>query len=785
MQQDLVTISELCADHRAGVIYLGEIPLEFVRKTNLMLEDCWALRRVQAIWVEQVDENFLTIIDQKDPMSATIFPNNLKLAAKMSLQYMEAIYRSDSSEQHELSGPSWSGLASFSGSIGDGTNSTSVDESVPKTDSFSTLCVCPPENSKRLCNCSSSGTAFSSKPLSTWTCNDVCSWLRTLPLGDFADSYIAAFRRMGVDSPYLPLLNHKILKNDFGIGCEFHRIRILDEIESLLNPKETSSPSQDSFGPSSMSLNDLNSARDVLIASEVPPLPRALMKVHPPATSQTEQSPAGAPLLGISRKNAEPPRSPLVATEPVDSSVIQVQSLAAVATNDAVQLPGGLEMPITPLAATMLLSYEDLELGNRVGYGGFGEVFRARFNGKDVAVKRILNTHFCKSLVKELTAEMRYMSSLEHRNIVGYVGWCLVPLCLVSEFCPGGSLWSFLRRRGSNALSTPLIVKLALDIAYAMEYCHSLSEPVVHRDLKSPNVLFDALQTLKVSDIGLCRALASSEALPTCIVGTPEWMAPEICRVEPYSAKVDVFSFSVILWELITLDWPWKDFSSAEIVAAVCSGKRLDFPGTRTTDPTITRLIALARKGWRDRPSDRPSFKDIRITLEDSWREVSRQTGKEDLRSLMGGRTLSSTPIGSPPVAGSGDYTAAFDGSLVDTNNGRIVDASITTNSLGGPGAGAGAGVGTGGSSAGAGGRYAAAAAASDAKVFVPGHACIEGGAEISSSDASVVSSGTTATSDLIATDDSCYNVFADPIGSSVGGSGGAGDGAGAGSCSR
>jgi serine/threonine-protein kinase CTR1 len=149
-------------------------------------------------------------------------------------------------------------------------------------------------------------------------------------------------------------------------------------------------------------------------------------------------------------------------------------------------------------------------------------------------------------------------------HIVTYLGSAIIPpkLAIVLEFMPGGSLYRAIHRRRRNNLGAfPLLKSLwiAFGIAKGMTYLHAQYPVIIHRDLKSPNILLGTnVREVKITDFGLSRLRVSS-FVNTGPGGTPEWMAPELLRQDPFDEQSDVFSFGVILWELIMCEKPWRD----------------------------------------------------------------------------------------------------------------------------------------------------------------------------------------------------------------------------------
>ncbi|CAD7695962.1 unnamed protein product [Ostreobium quekettii] len=249
----------------------------------------------------------------------------------------------------------------------------------------------------------------------------------------------------------------------------------------------------------------------------------------------------------------------------------------------------------------------ELELEGRIGMGSFGEVYKGYWRGTDVAVKRILEQDFTEQHMKEFRMEIAIMMRLRHPNVLLFMGAVTEPpnLSIVTQFLPRGSLFRLLHK--SNAvIDERLRLKMAVDVAKGMCYLHSFKPPIIHRDLKSPNLLVDKDWTVKVCDFGLSRVKAGTLA-PWSRAGTPEWMAPEVLRNEPSNESCDVYSFGVILYELVTRKEPWKEINAVQVVGAVgFNGQRLELPPN--ADSKISRLMSQC---LAHNPADRPSFREI------------------------------------------------------------------------------------------------------------------------------------------------------------------------------
>ncbi|KAM0896180.1 hypothetical protein ACQ4PT_007581 [Festuca glaucescens] len=266
------------------------------------------------------------------------------------------------------------------------------------------------------------------------------------------------------------------------------------------------------------------------------------------------------------------------------------------------------------------IQWEEITLGERVGLGSFGEVYRGEWHGTEVAVKKFLQQDISSDILEELKAEVRIMKRLRHPNVVLFMGAVTrTPnLSILTEFLPRGSLFRLIRRP-NNQLDEKKRIRMALDVARGMNYLHNCTPVVVHRDLKSPNLLVDKNWVVKVCDFGLSRIKHDTFLSSRSTAGTAEWMAPEVLRNEPSDEKCDVFSYGVILWELCTLLQPWEGMNPMQVVGAVgFQQRRLDIPAG--VDPTVAEII---EKCWQTDPKVRPSFAEIMVALKRVLKNLS------------------------------------------------------------------------------------------------------------------------------------------------------------------
>eukprot|EP00249_Psilotum_nudum_P017529 c26373_g2_i1 orf=695-1699(+) len=226
-----------------------------------------------------------------------------------------------------------------------------------------------------------------------------------------------------------------------------------------------------------------------------------------------------------------------------------------------------------------LAGYEDwtidlrsLNMGPAFAQGAFGKLYRGTYNGEDVAVKILErpenNLERGQLMEQQFTQEVMMLATLRHQNVVRFIGACRKPLvwCIVTEYAKGGSVRMFLSRRQNRSVPLKLAVKQALDVALGMEYLHSLG--FIHRDLKSDNLLIATDKSIKIADFGVARIEVQTEGM-TPETGTYRWMAPEMIQHRSYNHKVDVYSFGIVLWELITGNLPFQNMTAVQAAFAV------------------------------------------------------------------------------------------------------------------------------------------------------------------------------------------------------------------------
>lgn len=261
----------------------------------------------------------------------------------------------------------------------------------------------------------------------------------------------------------------------------------------------------------------------------------------------------------------------------------------------------------------------DFSTSTIIGKGSFGEILRASWRGTPVAVKRILPSLSDDRLVtQDFRQEVNLLVKLRHPNIVQFLGAVTErkPLMLITEFLRGGDLHQFLKEKGS--LSPLTAVNFALDIARGMAYLHNEPNVIIHRDLKPRNVLLvnPNADHLKVGDFGLSKLIKVQNSHDvykmTGETGSYRYMAPEVFKHRKYDKKVDVFSFAMILYEMLEGDPPLSNYEPYEAAKYVADGHRPIFR-SKGYLPELKELTELC---WAHDMSHRPSFLEILKKLE-------------------------------------------------------------------------------------------------------------------------------------------------------------------------
>eukprot|EP00249_Psilotum_nudum_P016148 c25679_g1_i1 orf=467-1657(-) len=280
-----------------------------------------------------------------------------------------------------------------------------------------------------------------------------------------------------------------------------------------------------------------------------------------------------------------------------------------------------------------------LVLKNVVARGTFGTVYRGTFDEQDVAVKLLdwregaaLKRTEIDSLRSAFRQEVAVWHRLEHPNVTKFIGASMRNsdlrihsheqgcdgflhvtsnvCCVVVEYLAGGTLKDFLSRHRHRKLAFKIVMQLALDLSRGLSYLHSQS--IVHRDVKTENILLDKKMKVKIADFGVARVEAQNPRDMTGATGTIGYMAPEVLDGRPYNRKCDVYSFGICLWEVYCCAMPYSKLSFADMTSAVVK---------HNLRPEIPRccpssLSSIMKKCWDANPDKRPSMDDVVHMLE-------------------------------------------------------------------------------------------------------------------------------------------------------------------------
>ncbi|KAJ9562712.1 hypothetical protein OSB04_007872 [Centaurea solstitialis] len=271
------------------------------------------------------------------------------------------------------------------------------------------------------------------------------------------------------------------------------------------------------------------------------------------------------------------------------------------------------------ISSLQIIRNEDLEELRELGSGTFGTVYHGKWRGTDVAIKRIKKSCFAgrsseqERLTIEFWREADILSKLHHPNVMAFYGVVQdgpdATLATVTEFMVDGSLRHVLLRKDRHLDHRKRLI-IAMDAAFGMEYLHSKN--IVHFDLKCDNLLVNMKDSsrpiCKVGDFGLSK-IKRNTLVSGGVRGTLPWMAPELLNggSNKVSEKVDVFSFGIVLWEILTREEPYANMHYGAIIGGIVNNSlRPTIPSD--CDPEWRRLMEQC---WSPDPMVRPSFTEI------------------------------------------------------------------------------------------------------------------------------------------------------------------------------
>jgi len=381
--------------------------------------------------------------------------------------------------------------------------------------------------------------------------------------------------------------------------------------------------------------------------------------------------------------------------------------------------------PLSPANANLEIDADEIVIRDKIQEGGFGIVYKGTWRGSDVAIKKLKpGTYLGRggggggrerggiqspSMKAKFISEAGLLSKLRHPRVVQFLGVTFfregsgggddsggMSLGVVTEFLEGGSLWDVLRkrnkrvrakasaRRGSETgggrqpyveekgdVDWENMVKVALHTASGMAFLHASG--IIHHDLKSANILLDENSSAKICDFGISRSVRTVKRVKD--IGTIHWTAPEVLRGDEakISPKIDVYSFAIILWELITGRVPYRGIRDAQIVQLVAFETARPGPPPQPGKSGVApdcpvELCTIVADCWAEEPSIRPTFEELMRRLDDLLKSIRKEKKSiqrldESLKAAVEnrGRSMSRPGVGQP-IMGSRQYRESFEG---------------------------------------------------------------------------------------------------------------------------
>lgn len=262
--------------------------------------------------------------------------------------------------------------------------------------------------------------------------------------------------------------------------------------------------------------------------------------------------------------------------------------------------------------------FEGLTLTRFCAEGSESKVWEACWGAATVAVKVLKDEpHIGKDTLKGFMKEVEIWRSLRHPHICTFMGTCLHEgrPAMVLEFMKGGSLHELLHDQGSGALEAEKKGSIALEVASGLAYLHS--QDIIHRDIKAANILLDEQQHAKVTDFGISRTFGGDLTAET---GTYRAMAPEVISHQAYDFKCDIYSFGILLWELMHQQMPFYDYSPLQAAFAVAMEKRRP---PIALNKELESYGPLISRCWQHRPDARPESDEVVCECSRLFKDVS------------------------------------------------------------------------------------------------------------------------------------------------------------------
>ncbi|CAJ1958396.1 unnamed protein product [Sphenostylis stenocarpa] len=266
------------------------------------------------------------------------------------------------------------------------------------------------------------------------------------------------------------------------------------------------------------------------------------------------------------------------------------------------------------IAQNWNVEFSHLFIGYKFSHGAHSQIYHGIYKARHVAIK-IFKVPECEEkktirslLETQFSREVTHLPRLHHQNVVSFIAAYkdTNSFCILTEYQQKGSLRAHLNKFESKPIPLENVLAFALDIARGMEYIHA--QGIIHRDLKPENILVDWDSHLKIADFGIACEASKCDSL----WGTYRWMAPEMIKGKCYGRKVDVYSFGLILWEMVSGTVPFQNMTPIQVAVAVAD--RDSRPIIPTHCPHDLR--DLINQCWALNPDERLEFCQIVRVLE-------------------------------------------------------------------------------------------------------------------------------------------------------------------------
>src|SRR5215211_409089 len=276
--------------------------------------------------------------------------------------------------------------------------------------------------------------------------------------------------------------------------------------------------------------------------------------------------------------------------------------------------------------------------GRFLGQGGYGNVYEAKWNRDTVAIKRLILEKMNQQAQAEFERESTLHMKLSHPRVIrlyGIIAEPGQPYGMVMEYAAKGSLFSLLEKTKQAEFGWDKRKEIAMDINAGLQYLHQNN--IIHRDLKSLNVLLDKKCRALLADFGLSQVRSQTSSQSKLQVkGTIQYLAPELLNgFRPkYDTKTDIYACGMVLWELATHEIPYGDTNTDLIRSLVKEGQREEFPEETHTPSEYQQLTELC---WAQKPEDRPTLEKIKELLDKmKFGNSKRQSSKSAHTSSKG-----------------------------------------------------------------------------------------------------------------------------------------------------